>query len=744
MLRISTSLRRSVLPSPLLELILVSPFLSINRPYHPPPVIPNVKQRSSDIPELSLFQALGRLTNTEVESHNRRVSSLGLALGSGDPVRLRDAIEELMSESSIETIPTRNLETISKIFHDHFASCPNIRDSITGAREIAIRVAAMGHLDGLRAYLLLHLKDGDIQGVTSAYDEFAKTLQRPQTSASEQPAAPLPDDIMKPDAVSDFLENFTETEDPTTYTGVADLVMTVVTAYATQDRFYDAFDRFMAIPTTVRVTQLKSKEFCEAHLAHDAALSNKVQAWIRELVHLRLLSRPSSLHKYITGLASNTNITSLQRLYSSTISECRKVGGRCVVVDRGDREGTRRPITLSNAVWDTFMHAFFKCNRADLAETLWSDVTGLGLSPNRHMWNTLLVGYGRHGQCDQAMRIWNRMLEAGIEPNEHAYGAMIQAYFGARRPQEGFALFEQYRIESRKTAEGRQSLHDPTMLPLFNIVLHGLCMNGMDDQAKNVMKDMLDHGPKPDVISYNTFLRYYGRIGDMKSVASVLRAFQPANIQPDVHSFSTLLSALYKGGKRDAHVKVLQIMETMGVKPNAVMYSAIIDFLVRQGGLENFRNAASLLHLMENNPDKDCRPNEVTYTGILAGLHRDPTMPVQDVKLYTEELFGRMYKNGTLPNRTTYHYLIKACLENPEVHGLQMALGYYREMGKRGILLTNRSWYVILSSLLRRGDWAIAGEIINDMFRQGHQPDSTLAALVKKVQRAMLSNGEDI
>ena len=40
-----------------------------------------------------------------------------------------------------------------------------------------------------------------------------------------------------------------------------------------------------------------------------------------------------------------------------------------------------------------------------------------------------------------------------------------------------------------------------------------------------------------------------------------------------------------------------------------------------------------------------------------------------------------MYKNGKLPK--TYHILIKACLENPELEGLGAALGYHREMEKR-------------------------------------------------------------
>jgi len=264
--------------------------------------------------------------------------------------------------------------------------------------------------------------------------------------------------------------------------------------------------------------------------------------------------------------------------------------------------------------------------------------------------------------------------------------------------------------------------------------LHGLCTNAMDERARNILKEMSEHGPKPDIVSYNTFLRHYGRIGDMKSLAEVLRALKPAGVQPDVHSFTTVLSALYKAGKTDAHIKTLEVMRTMGVQPNVATYSAIIDFIVRQEGEENFRKAVDLLEEMENSPNGNCRPNEVTYTSLLTGLHRDGSISAQNVRTYTAELLGRMRKHGTLPNRTTYHILIKACLENSEPEGLEAALGYYREMEKRRIRLLNDTWYVMLAGLLRRGDIALAGEILQDMFKREHVPEGALATLVERIQ----------
>ena len=118
----------------------------------------------------------------------------------------------------------------------------------------------------------------------------------------------------------------------------------------------------------------------------------------------------------------------------------------------------------------------------------------------------------------------------------------------------------------------------------------------MDDQALSILKDMVEHSPRPVIVSYSTFLWHYGH--NMKGLAGVLQALKPAGIQADAHSFTIVLSVLYKVGKQDAHIRMIEIMHMMGIQPNATTYSPIVDFLVHQGGEENFHKAGDLVQLM--------------------------------------------------------------------------------------------------------------------------------------------------
>ena len=85
--------------------------------------------------------------------------------------------------------------------------------------------------------------------------------------------------------------------------------------------------------------------------------------------------------------------------------------------------------------------------------------------------------------------------------------------------------------------KGKQNLSDLACFCglLYGIVLHSLCTNAMDDRALSILKEMVEHGPRPDIVSYQTFLQHYRRISDMKGLTGILQALKPAGVQPDTH-----------------------------------------------------------------------------------------------------------------------------------------------------------------------------------------------------------------
>ncbi|KIJ26127.1 hypothetical protein M422DRAFT_192600 [Sphaerobolus stellatus SS14] len=514
-----------------------------------------------------------------------------------------------------------------------------------------------------------------------------------------------------------------------------EMVLLAVSAYASKDAFNDAFDMFVTLPNWARSSEKRTKAFVHTHLQNRKELSNKVMTWTKKLIHCRLASNNTILFKYLTDLAKDNRADLIRQLYSYILAECKSYNG-CFRIEPPDKSKRykKRTVTVTHIMANSFLWALSQVNRMDLAQELWKEFTELGLVPNLQMWTTLIDGYGRNDQLATAEATWSAMLETGVEPDNYAYGAMIYAYFAKHKHNEAYAMFCQHQANLKASPAGRRKMREPEMLALYNIVIHGLCTHHKEKVAHEIMEDISQNGPKPDIVTYNTFLRFYGRIGDTQNLAAVIRSLEPAGLKPDAHSFTTLLSALYKRGMDDAHTKMINTMKSVGITPNVTIYTAIINNLVRLPGEENLRNARLLLEQMENSRDASSRPNNVTYTCLLSGILRNPSVESNTASLYVEELLGRMKRNGVEPNRITYHYLIKSSLENPKAYGLQMALNLYEEMQKRGFLITNRTWFVILSGLYRRGDWEVAKEILMDMKRKNVVFDPPLISLEQRIE----------
>ncbi|KAF8078737.1 hypothetical protein FPV67DRAFT_1604161 [Lyophyllum atratum] len=361
---------------------------------------------------------------------------------------------------------------------------------------------------------------------------------------------------------------------------------------------------------------------------------------------------------------------------------------------------SKRIMNLSSAPFDggrmdILSGCIPKCRRRDLASKLWTDMSDLGIRPGVPLWTALLDSYDSIHAVDEAVAAWNMMVAQGIKPEGLTYRALISTLFHGRKADEAVKVFQAFQKAPPK------GITAPHILSVYNTVINGLLSANRESEAQTLLTKMETHGPTPDLVSYNTLMAYHGRRGNFKALASL-------KLVGDVFSFSTILSALLKAGRADAPEIMIDIMRKQGVQPNVATYSAIIDHQMRERNEENLEAAMRMLQNMEQDPN--IQPNEVTYTSILAAEE------------WRKEIVTRMQKRGVEFSLTTYHILIKACLEYSRPEGLVNALAYYQRMRQRKIPLVHTTWYILLLGLLRRGDWAVAEEIINDMYSSGHQP----------------------
>jgi pentatricopeptide repeat protein len=62
---------------------------------------------------------------------------------------------------------------------------------------------------------------------------------------------------------------------------------------------------------------------------------------------------------------------------------------------------------------------------------------------------------------------------------------------------------------------------------------------------------MLEHGPKPSLVTWNTLMSAYAKLGRHAEARALLLRLRENGKRPDVVSYSTLLSAYAKAGLSD-------------------------------------------------------------------------------------------------------------------------------------------------------------------------------------------------
>jgi pentatricopeptide repeat protein len=678
----------------------------------------NIKQR------ISLLSQPGAaaVSDPDINFFDEKVVELRRALKAGDIARVGELWSQLEDRKLLRLLGPE-LRVFSEratqlCFTDN--SEPWVADEGKIIEGMAIAAACEGAVNALKTCMITHIKRGDSQAALSLYRRFL--VHSSNQTASEPLPSSTQEDI---EDVNGLALNFLG--DQPSHQPNFSLVLAAIAAHALEDSFEGALKIMLDNP--VRINQFIQKEFLASF--DNFSFRAKVQSYIHRLDIARLISRHHSLSTHIANLSSNQDLSQIQVLYQAIIKGLNDP--EPYLAARDSQKSRQRPVVIQEINWAAFLTGFLQCNRRDLAENLWNDMLNHGIQPGVITWTALLDGFDSMGEADAASTSWDNMVSQGIRPGILTYRAIISTLFNARRPADAI---EKFAVFKRELANG--SLSDTgDALPVYNTVLHGLLNNGRPGDADALLQDLRQKGPKPDIVSYNTFLRHHGRRGEFRAVSVLLERLREDGLTGDAFTFSSVLSALLKVGRTDAIDIILSLMKKQNVEPNVAVFSAIIDQQLRESSEQGLRTAMELLQKMETNPD--AQPNDVTYTGVLASLHRQVWPDTVLAEECRRNVLKRMKERNIRPNRVTYHILIKACLENPEAEGLQGALGYYREMANRKVPMNYDTWYILLHGLISREEWAVADEMVEDLLRY-IKPVGALESLIGRIQRRTAYN----
>ncbi|KAJ2920812.1 hypothetical protein H1R20_g16283, partial [Candolleomyces eurysporus] len=578
-------------------------------------------------------------------------------------------------------------------------------------QDTAIAHALKGDSEHLYRCLASSLQQGDIDSVIRLYDRYASEYQAAGSVAAE---------TSEP---KEWVEEL-EVEDENRQRAL----LCAVTAHAKKRSFEPLLHAYLKagmpqVTRSVRTEHLKKLSTSEFHEA-------TILSYIQKLSIAFFVSNPGRLTGYVKALSRDSATVTLSNLYYRILEA---IKGPNPFVAACESHQSSLPLSMTEAAWAAFLPGFVRCQRKDLAEKLWSDLNELGVRRGTGLWTALIDSFGPLRLSGPAITAWAQMISEGVKPDAHTYQAMIETLFRDKQPQLGLQKFVEFQQRLEKDT-------DPAFrLTVYNTVLDGLLRNQLTPKGLEFVEMMKKLGPAPDVITYNTLLKYYNRRRDFKGLQSVIADMQASEVQGDVYSFSTILSALLKVKRKDAMEVVLQCMEEQGVEPNVAIYSALIDHQLRTNDEGHLRSSLSLLQDMERDKTGKLSPNNVTYTSFLTNLHRGRWLSLEKREHYRQDVLRRMQDQGIKLTLPDYHIILKAAFEDEDSdHGVRSALWYYKDIRRRGIPCVNTTFYILLAGLIEHKEWDFARDIVQDIQLSGIKPSASLLNLMYVVGQQTL------
>ncbi|XP_010547878.1 PREDICTED: pentatricopeptide repeat-containing protein At2g13420, mitochondrial-like [Tarenaya hassleriana] len=218
---------------------------------------------------------------------------------------------------------------------------------------------------------------------------------------------------------------------------------------------------------------------------------------------------------------------------------------------------------------------------------------------------------------------------------------------------------------------------------IYTVLIGGWCKIRRIDMAERFLKEMVELGIEPNVVTYNVLLNGICRKASLhpeerfeKTVRNAEKVFvemRKRGMEPDVTSFSIVLHVYSRAHKPELTLEKLNMMKDKGICPTMETYTSVVKCLCSCGRLED-----------------------------------------------AEQLLNEMVENGISPSSATYNCFFKEYRGRKDANG---ALNLYRKM-KIGLCKpTTQTYNVLLSTFISLNKMDIVKEIWDDLKASETGPD---------------------
>ncbi|XP_051205163.1 pentatricopeptide repeat-containing protein At2g13420, mitochondrial [Lolium perenne] len=357
--------------------------------------------------------------------------------------------------------------------------------------------------------------------------------------------------------------------------------------------------------------------------------------------------------------------------------------------------------------YDAVVDALGRAHQFDAAWRLVVEAAADGAATPR-TFAVLARRYVAAGMTRQAVRAFDDM-EAfvGREPDAGEFTTLLDTLCKYKYPKVAAEVFNK-----------RKYKYEPNE-KMYTILIYGWCKVNRNDMSQKFLKDMIDHGIEPNIVTYNILLNGICRHASLHpdnrfdrtvhAAENLLKEMHDRGIEPDVTSYSIILHVYSRAHKAELCLCMFRSMKDRGICPTVATYTSVIKCLASCGRLED---AERLLHEMAS---EGVCPSPATYNCFFKEYRgrKDITGAL--------ELYNKMKAPGspTTPDIHSYNILLGMFIKLNR-HGTVMEL--WNDMCESTVGPDLDSYTLLIHGLCDKEKWREACQFFMEMIEKGFLP----------------------
>ncbi|KAL0366501.1 UNVERIFIED_CONTAM: hypothetical protein Sradi_3540200 [Sesamum radiatum] len=300
-------------------------------------------------------------------------------------------------------------------------------------------------------------------------------------------------------------------------------------------------------------------------------------------------------------------------------------------------------------------------------------------------------------------------MQFGYSPSEFTYTVLVEG------------LCREYDLaKAKEVLNVMLSREGVDRTRMYNIYLRALCHMNNPTELLNVLVLMFQSQCQPDIISLNTVIKGFCKMGRVEEALQVFDDMIMGKFcAPDEVTYSTIIHGLLNAGKAEKAVYFLRnVMPEKGFSPGVVTYNAVLRGLFKLGlaneAMEVFNN------MVCSGVPADC----ITYTAVIEGLCESKC--IDDAK--------KFWNNVVWPTGVHDNFVYAALLKGLcHLDKFNEACNLLYELADCGVTLNNVNYNIVLDYACELGLKREAYQIVGEMRKNGVVPDAVTWRILDKL-----------